>query len=248
VSRRALAITVGVMAAVLVAGVAVLSGFGGRVLSGSVADRVASVTPVPGEAPDQAGSEGGSGGGAADRTPAGGAPATSPAPAAGGAPQRVEDEPRPEIDPLTALDASKNAWANVDLEALRAKMPDNLYWKMAVPTRDPEVLRQREEERARWNVEYGKVLSNTATPEEIDAYYAHRQKLSVDYIEFITNLLTDYGEKLTARDIAMLKLAGEMHLARLEEIPRQIAEAKERAAAHDAARRAWLEQQKQFER
>ncbi len=36
----------------------------------------------------------------------------------------------------------------------------------------PKSSAQREEERARWNVEYGKVLSNTATDEEIDAYYA----------------------------------------------------------------------------
>jgi hypothetical protein len=242
--RRSLAIAIGVVAAVLVAGVAVLSGMGGRVRAWTAAKRVASVEPAPRAGAARVAAADGP----ADRAPAAGGPASTPAPAAPPASQRVEDTPRPEIDPLTALDASQNAWANVDLDALRAKMPANIYWKMAAPTRDPEVLREREEERARWNVEYGKVLSNTATPEEIDAYYDHRQQLSVDYVEFITNLLTDYGEKLTARDIAMLKLAGEMHLARLEEIPRQIAEAKQRAAAHDAARRAWLEQQKAFER
>ena len=47
-------------------------------------------------------------------------------------------------------------------------------------------------------------------------------------------------------EIGALKLAGELHLARLEEIPRKIAEAKERHAAHEKARQAWLEEQKQF--
>jgi hypothetical protein len=47
-------------------------------------------------------------------------------------------------------------------------------------------------------------------------------------------------------EIGALKLAGEMHLARLEEIPRKIAEAKERRAEHEKARQAWLDEQKQF--
>ena len=150
----------------------------------------------------------------------------------------------PETDPLEQADGS---WAEVDLEAVRAAMPHNLYWTMSVPTKDPEVLREREEERARWNVEYGKVLSNTATAQEIDAYYAHRRRLSTDYVEFAGYLLAEYRDKLPKRDVGLLKLAVDMHLARLEEIPRQIAEAHERRTAHDAARRAWLEDQQAFE-
>ncbi len=37
-----------------------------------------------------------------------------------------------------------------------------------------------------------------------------------------------------------------MHSARLEEIPRQLAEAHERRKANETARRAWLEQQQAF--
>ena len=44
----------------------------------------------------------------------------------------------------------------------------------------------------------------------------------------------------------LLKLAIELHAARLEEIPRKIEEAHERRKAHEAARRAWLEDQKAF--
>jgi len=46
--------------------------------------------------------------------------------------------------------------------------------------------------------------------------------------------------------VAALKLAAEMHNARLEEIPRQLAEAHERREAHEAARRQWQEQQQAF--
>jgi hypothetical protein len=144
-------------------------------------------------------------------------------------------------------DAVAAAWASVDMEAVRKALPENLYWKMGAPTKDPEVLRWREEERARWNVEYGKVLSNTATAAEVDAYYAHRQRLSTDYADFAIHLLTHYGKQLPERDLGLLKLSLQLHLARLEEIPRQIAEAHQRREAHDAARRAWLEEQKAFD-
>ena len=86
----------------------------------------------------------------------------------------------PHEDELGGFDNSPDAWESVDMEAIRAALPDNTYWKMAVPTKDPAVLAEREKERQRWNVEYGKVLSNTATDEEIDAYYAERQRLSED--------------------------------------------------------------------
>ena len=141
-------------------------------------------------------------------------------------------------------DAAARAWASVDMDEVRKAMPDNLYWKMSVPTKDPDVLRAREEERDRWNTEYGKVLSNTATAEEIDAYYEQRRRLSNDYIGFAGYLLLRYGHTLPARDVAMLKLAIKLHMARLEEIPRQIAEAQARREAQDAVRRAWLEDQK----
>jgi hypothetical protein len=137
-------------------------------------------------------------------------------------------------------------WSVVDLNALQKELPDNLYWKMASPTKDPAVIEARDAERARWNVEYGKVLSNTATADEVDAYYAYRYRLSSDYVQFATYLLADYGDDLAPRDVGLLKVAIELHLARLEEIPRQIAEAHERREAHDAARRAWLESEAAF--
>jgi hypothetical protein len=167
-------------------------------------------------------------------------------------------EPRPRTAPpgpepdraaeptLSEIEAMRGPWRKVDLEAVRAAMPENLYWEMAVPTRDPEVEAERERRRGEWNRQYGKVLSNTATEEEIHAYYDLRRRLSSDYIEFATYVLDAYRDELPERDVGLLELAIRLHHARLEEIPRRIADALERKQAHDAAREAWLEQEAAF--
>jgi hypothetical protein len=147
----------------------------------------------------------------------------------------------------TALDDEMaQAWSAVDLEEVRKAMPDNLYFKQSAPTKDPQVEAERDQERVRWNVEYGKVLSGTATDEEIQAYFDHRARLSSDYIEFTTHLLDHYGEQLPERDVALLELARRLHAARLEEIPRKVEEAFERKRQQDAARAAWLKDQVEF--
>jgi hypothetical protein len=139
------------------------------------------------------------------------------------------------------------AWSKVDLDAVRAQMPDNLYWKLSMPTKDAALLREREAVRTYWREQYGKVLSNTATEEEVRAYYAHRQRLSADSVEFATYLLDHYGRVLPERDVGLLELARELHLARLEQYPRDLSDALQRREAHEAARRAWLEDQARFE-
>jgi len=137
-------------------------------------------------------------------------------------------------------------WAAVDLDEVRKAMPDNLYWKLSAPTKDAEILKWREEERNRWNVEYGKVLSGTASEKEIRDYYDQRGQLSGDYVEFATYLVDHYGDKLPERDVNMLKLARKLNQARLEEIPRKIEEALARKQKQDEARAAWLADQKAF--
>lgn len=190
------------------------------------------------------------------------AAAPEPPEAATGAPSREQDpagspaapgedladSPEPTgFDPSeSSQDAFAMAWAQVDLDAVRAALPDNLYWTTSVPAQDPQVIEARAQERARWNEAWGKVLSNTATPEEIHAYYAHRQRVSEDAIAFANYLLNHYSAVIPERDQGLLDLAVRLHLARLEEIPRQITDALSRAEAHAASRAAWLEQQAAF--
>lgn len=127
----------------------------------------------------------------------------------------------------------------VDLAYLRARIPDNLYWRLGQPTQDPELLRQRAEEEQRWNELYGKVQSNTASEEEVQRYYDHRRQLSEDYIEFARLVLAEYGGELPERDRGMYELSIEMHGSRLAEIPRQLEDALARKRAHDQRREDW---------
>lgn len=168
-----------------------------------------------------------------------GAPQNLPAPAA-------PDVAAGEKDTQPDDAAMGAAWAAVDMDEVRKAMPDNLYWKLSVPTKDPQVIEERAAERTRWNVQYGKILSGTATEEEIRAFYDHRAQLSGDYVEFTTYLVDHYGGVLPERDVGMLKLARRLNQARLEEIPRKIEEAFERKRAQDAAREAWLADQADF--
>lgn len=148
------------------------------------------------------------------------------------------------IDPDTE---AAMRWATVDLDEVREALPDNLYWKMSAPTDDPDVLRWREEERARWNVEYGKVLSGNATEEEIHDYFDLRQRVSQDAVSFAEYLLLNHGSTLPERDVSLLNLASRLHRARLEEMPRRLAEALARKERQDRLREAWIADEKAFE-
>jgi hypothetical protein len=151
--------------------------------------------------------------------------------------------PTPEAD---ASGFDPRTWDAVDLNAVRDALPENLYWELGLPTDDLRVQRDREDQAARWNVEYGKVLSGTGTEDEIRAYWAHRQRVSSDYAELATYVLGHYEKSLPERDVALLELARKLHLARLEEIPRRLEEGFARKRAQDEAREAWLADEAAF--
>jgi hypothetical protein len=161
-----------------------------------------------------------------------------------------DDEPSEDLayrkDPLSPLVDTADEWARIDFDEIKKALPDSEYWKMAFPTSDEDLLAERERIRAAWAAQHAKIQSNTATDEEIDAYYGEQQKLSEDYVEFLVYLAEHHANEVPRSAVGALKLAGEMHLARLEEIPRKIAEAKERHAAHEKARQEWLAEQQRF--
>lgn len=169
-----------------------------------------------------------------------GAPEPPPAGAdAGGGTALV---PEAAVEPDLAADLS-GTWEAVDMEAVRRALPDNSYWKRGLPSDDPRVQAERDEAWKRQNDLYGKVLSGTGSEDEIRAYFAGRQRVSADYVEFATYLLDHYGEELPDRDVGLLELARSMHLRRLEELPRKQEEAFARKREQDAARAAWLAEQ-----
>jgi hypothetical protein len=182
------------------------------------------------------------------------APADSPLPrAARGAPPSASrsaappasDAPAP--PPAAEAEPEQLGLGGVDLDAVREALPDNLYWETSAPTDDPGVLEERERAKALRNELYGKILSGTGTDEEILEYYDYRMRASSDYVAFVDYLLEHHGSDLTDQDLGLLLLAKRLHLARLEEIPRKIQEARERKAEQDEARRAWREEQEAFE-
>ena len=139
------------------------------------------------------------------------------------------------------------AWAKVDLNSLEQEIPNNLYWTFGAPTTDATLLEQRKENKAHWEKEYGKVLSNTATEQEIRTYYAHKNAISTDYIEFSTLLLNRYSTVLPEEAYGLQTFARNLHLAQLEEIPRKLAAALERQNKHEERRNAWLGDKEAFE-
>lgn len=225
-----------------VVGVLVVAGVVGLSLRGGE-EAVTPVAPIarePSRAPQPVGPEG---------DPPQRSAVTTPAPAAPPAEAESAGEPAAEEtveDPDAMQDAIAAGWASVDMEAVRAALPDNLYFKLAAPTKDEAVIEERAAERRRWNDEYGKVLSGTASEEEIGAFFDRRARVSTDYVEFTTYLLDHYRDTLHERDVALLELARRMHATRLQEIPRQVEEALVRKQQQDEARAAWLAGEAEF--
>ena len=139
------------------------------------------------------------------------------------------------------------AWAKVDIDGLQREMPDNLYWTLAAPTSDEWLLEHRKEVKAHWDKEYGQILSNKATEKQIRDYYAHQHQVSTDYVMFATQLLNRHIKDLPERDVSFQKLARNLHLARLEELPKKLSRAIELRKKHEERASAWLADKEGFE-
>lgn len=159
--------------------------------------------------------------------------AAPPQPAASPADAVRMSKPLPGDDPSlppsapaapSALDMLDTAYP-VNLDELRRRLPNNLYWKLGAPTKDDKLLRMRTEQARQTNELYGKVLSTTATEEEIRRYYAERRRVSEDYIEFAALVLAEYRDRLPEEHIGLYEMSIRMHRTRLDELPRHLEDA-----------------------
>lgn len=139
------------------------------------------------------------------------------------------------------------AWAKVDIGQLQADMPDNLYWELAAPTSDEWLLEHRKEVKTYWDNEYGEILSHQASEKQIRDYYAHQHQVSTDYVLFATQLLNRHIKDLPERDVSFQKLARNLHLARLEELPKKLSNAMDQRNKQEERRAAWLADKEGFE-
>jgi len=165
-------------------------------------------------------------------------PSPPPALARAPAPPPPAPAPGPAQAPAPSVPVVDEGYP-VNLERLRAEIPRHRYWLDSVPTKDPEVLRRRETEAAAWNQLHGKVLSGTATTDEIQTWLDHRRRVSEDAIEFAQRVLDEHGSELPDRDRGLLELAIDMHRTRLAELPREESEARARKDEQDRRRAAW---------
>ena len=148
------------------------------------------------------------------------------------------EEPVPFIDGLV--------YGEIDLREAQAVMPDNLYWQLAAPTKDPAVLEAREEEKKRRNEEYGRVLSGDANEEQVNAYYDYRERISTDFLEFAEWMSNRYGDKVNDQFRGLLDLSVNLHKARLAEIPRDREDALARSREREKIREDWRREQEEF--
>ncbi len=150
----------------------------------------------------------------------------------------AQHEPVPYIEGLV--------FGDIDLREARELMPDNLYWKLGAPTKDPAVLEAREQEKSRRNQEYGKVLSGDANEDEVRAYYDYRTRLSSDYLEFADFMNRRFRDSLTDEFKGLLDLSIKLHTARMAQIPADLADALERARNQAKIREDWRREQEEF--
>ena len=151
-----------------------------------------------------------------------------PAPAGSDA---AEDGRQPGLDP--------NWEYPVELERLRARMPDNLYWRLGAPTSDPALLAEREQHRRRMRQAKGRITAGMTSEEEIRAYFDEQRRISEDFLALAQAVLAEHGGELSDRDRGLYELTARLHAARLAEMDRRLEEALERKRVQDRRRAEW---------
>ncbi|MEM6732266.1 MAG: hypothetical protein AAF658_11975 [Myxococcota bacterium] len=109
----------------------------------------------------------------------------------------------------------------VDLDKIREELPDNLYWMLGVPTENEAILERRKRWKDHDATLKGRVTSGTAAREEIDEYFARRERMSRDFVTFATRVLERYGDELPEQELGLYGLSVRMHVTRLEELPKE---------------------------
>jgi hypothetical protein len=148
-------------------------------------------------------------------------------------------------DPVPYIEGE--LYGALDLGEVRAALPDNLFWELGAPTKDPEEIEAREQEKARRNEEYGRVLSGDASEEEVNAYYDYRERLSTDYLEFAAYLHRRFSDKLSDQFTGLLELAIKLNKERLAQIPADRDDALQRSRERAKIREEWQREQAEFE-
>ena len=139
------------------------------------------------------------------------------------------------------------ALANIDLEALKEKYPNNLYWEMAAPTQDEALKEQRKDTRDYWRQQRNQISANLADEYTIREYYTYQNALSEDYVAVTDDILDNYSEGLSESDYRMLLMANRLHAKRLQEIPGQLDKSLQHRRDFLARQASWHQDPKAYE-
>jgi hypothetical protein len=131
----------------------------------------------------------------------------------------------------TSSAASSTAPYPVNLDELRARLPDNRYWELGAPTSDPDIARARAERAKRDNALFGRTQTGEATEPEIRAYYAEQRRISEDYLQLSQLVLAEKADQLPERDRTLFALGAKLNRERLTQIERDLADALARRRA-----------------
>lgn len=123
----------------------------------------------------------------------------------------------------------------LDLEKLRAEIPDNVYWKLDAPTSDVAVAKERAEQAKRRNTALGRIQANEASEQEIRAYYDERRRVSTDYLQLAKLVLEGKAGEVSDRDRGLFELTVTLHQGRLQQIERDQSDALGRLAARNGS-------------
>lgn len=148
--------------------------------------------------------------------------------------------PKQDFDPEDYRDEKADAWAKVDLEAVREIIPNNLFWTMSAPTDDETVLAAREAKREELKMIETKMMARHATEQEIRDYYSYQTKLSEDYVMAVTEIINRYGHVIPDEDYSGPTLARTLHMSKLQEMPSKLTQALEQRQQFLAEKSEWM--------
>ncbi len=112
----------------------------------------------------------------------------------------------------------------INFSEMHRRFPGN----RALPALSPEVARKKRAERRKRNLLYGKIASNRATDEEISRYYREQSAIARDVLQLVDFVLTEYGGKLTEKEVKKYRFLKEQFQNRVDIIPRKEKIARER--------------------
>ncbi len=104
-------------------------------------------------------------------------------------------------------------------------LADTFPGNIALPPITAEARERKKRERHERNLEFGQILANKSTEQEILAYYNHQRRLSEDSKQILEFVLAEYGNRFSEKNIKKHEFMLAQFKKKLEFIPLKESEA-----------------------